>query len=134
MSVLKSKRGESPVQYLDTARKLEVYTLRQLKKLPKRYTFLLSTHLASLSLDVYDNAKRANSIFPKDAETVALRRKHLIEANGALQCLISQLDVVKELAGSAIEDNCWVYWNTLIGDEARLIAKVMKADAEKKFE
>lgn len=133
MSVLKSNRGESPVQFLDTARKIEIYTLQQIKKIPKRYTFLLATHIVELSQELYDNIKRANSIYPKDAEAVAMRRKYFIEANGALQCLISQIDIVKEVSAGEIGDKQWVEWGRLLAEEARLIAKVMRTDAEKKF-
>ena len=35
MSVLKSKRGESAVQFLETARELEIYTIKQCAKFPK---------------------------------------------------------------------------------------------------
>lgn len=37
MAVLASKRGESAVQFLDTAREIELYTLRYAVKFPKRY-------------------------------------------------------------------------------------------------
>lgn len=42
MSVLKSQRGESAVQFLDTARELEIYTIKTCAKFPKRYMFLIT--------------------------------------------------------------------------------------------
>ena len=42
MSVYKSKRGESSVQLIETARQLEAHTLACCMKAPKRYSFLLT--------------------------------------------------------------------------------------------
>ena len=42
MSVYKSKRGASSAQFVETARKLQVHTLEQCLKIPKRYTFYLT--------------------------------------------------------------------------------------------
>ena len=36
MSVIKSKRGESPMQFIETARKLEAHTFSVVTKAPKR--------------------------------------------------------------------------------------------------
>lgn len=48
MSVLKSQRGESTVQFLDTARELEIYTIKTCAKFPKRYMFLITKTLSRL--------------------------------------------------------------------------------------
>ena len=42
MAVYKSKRGESSVQFIETARQLEAHTLACCMKCPKRYSFLLT--------------------------------------------------------------------------------------------
>lgn len=43
MSVPVRERGESPVEFLDLARKIRVETLRYCLKLPKRLTFYMGT-------------------------------------------------------------------------------------------
>ena len=35
MSVPKFKRNESPMQFLDTARELEIYTIQRMRKFPE---------------------------------------------------------------------------------------------------
>ena len=90
MSVYKSKRGESSAQFVETARKLEVHTLAQCLKIPKRYTFFLSTEIMRLASEVYNNVKSANSIFPSNQHEVQMRRDKLTEANNALQCLVGK--------------------------------------------
>ena len=64
MAVLKSNRNESQLQFLDTARDLEIFTLRNCVKFPKRYTFFITTEIVRLSQSVFNNVKAANSIFP----------------------------------------------------------------------
>ena len=48
MSVYKSKRGESIVQFIETARQLEAHTLACCMKAPKRYSFLLTQRMEDI--------------------------------------------------------------------------------------
>lgn len=131
MSVLKNNRNESQLQFLDTARDLEIFTLRNCVKFPKRYTFFITTEIVRLSQSVYNNVKAANSIFPSGELEVQLRRDYLIKANCDLQCLISQLDVAKEMFGEEVKSNTWCSWMDLIEKEAKLISAVKKKDKER---
>ena len=126
MSVLKSQRGESPVQYLETAYNLEVYTIRQALKLPKRYTFFITTEIVRLASDCHNHVKAANGIYPTNAHEAQMRRDHLTAANAALQNLLSKIDIAKGLF--SIDGKALEKWVGLIADEARLIAAVKKAD------
>lgn len=99
MSVHKQDRNESQLQFLDTARELEIFTLRNCVKFPKRYTFFITTEIVRLAQSVFNNVKSANSVFPSGELEVQLRRDYLTKANCDLQCLISQLDVAKEMFG-----------------------------------
>lgn len=49
MSVYKSKRSESSMQFVDTAKKLEAFTLSCCMKAPKRYTFFLTSRIMQLA-------------------------------------------------------------------------------------
>lgn len=62
MAVLKSNRNESQLQFLDTARDLEIFTLRNCVKFPKRYTFFITTEIVRLSQSVYNNANNSNGV------------------------------------------------------------------------
>ena len=131
MSVLKSKRGESSAQFLDTARESEIYTLRQCVKFPKRYTFFITNHIVSLAVETYSHVKAANSIFVTNEIELQLRRNHLIEANCNLQCLISQLDITKELFAQEIDSKVWIKWCELIHTEAKLISALKRSDVNR---
>lgn len=130
MSVLKSKRTESSIKFLDTAFDLELHTIRCCMKLPKRMTFFIGTELTRLAGAVHTHCKSANSIYPTNAHEAQLRRDHLIEANNCLQALIGKCSILLEfqhgLSGHAIER-----WADLMIDEGRLIAGAKKSDKQR---
>ena len=97
MSVYKALRGDSPVQFVETARKLAVFTRKNCLKMPKRYTFYGAQELSALADAVYNEVKMANSIFPGNQADAQLRRNHLTEANAALQALVGQLGIMADL-------------------------------------
>ena len=119
------------MQFVDTARELEIYTLRYAVKFPKRYTFFITTEIVRLAQSVYNEVKSANSIFPTNAHEAELRRDCLIRANNSLQCLISQLDIAKDVFCSEVEDKVWVRWMNLIIEESKLVSAVKKSDSER---
>lgn len=130
-SVLKSKRGESAVQFLDTARELEIYTIKTCARFPKRYMFLVTKGIVDLSRQIYNDVKAANSIYPTNAAEAQLRKNYILQANCDLQCLISQLDVAKEMFGAEVKSNTWCSWMDLIEKQAKLISAVKKKDKER---
>lgn len=136
MSVLKSKRGESAMQFIETARELEIYTIKQCAKFPKRFMFLITKDLVDLAKSVYNNAKSANSIYPTTTNELQIRTTHIIKANCALQCLISQLDIAREFIkhtdnDKAIKSKIWQTWADLITNEIKLLASLRKSDKER---
>ena len=53
MSVPKSRRGESPAQYIDLAREIYVFTYNRVRLLPKAYTFYFSLPLYNAARTAY---------------------------------------------------------------------------------
>ena len=132
MAVYKALRGESSIQYVETARKLAVHTRKYCLRMPKRYTFFGVQELCALADDVYNETKMANSIYPTNKTELQLRRNHLIEANAKLQALIGQLGIMTELLKSGSNPK-WLNhaleeWASLVLEEAKLIAAVKKSD------
>lgn len=76
MSVYVSKRNESKVQFLETARKLSAHTLTYCLKAPKRLTFFLTKDICSLARKVYYEANIANGINPQNKMDVQNRKMH----------------------------------------------------------
>lgn len=95
MSVIKSKRSTSDMEFLATARKLEIYTIQKCVNFPKRYTFYVSQPLAAAATRIYEDVKRGNSIYPLNQHEVQIRRDYFLHANAELQSMISQLEVAQ---------------------------------------
>ena len=126
LSVIKSKRSTSDMEFLATARKLEIYTIQKCVNFPKRYTFYVSQPLATAATRIYEDVKRGNSIYPLNQHEVQIRRDYFLHANAELQSMISQLEVAQELFG--IEMDTLKYWMDIVDTEIRLVKAVLKSD------
>lgn len=129
MSVIKSKRGLSGVQFLDTARELHLFTLRTCAKFPKRYTFFITNNIVQCAINIHSYVKKGNSIFPSNADDAKLRREHFIRAGAELQNLISQINVAYDMF--PVSDKIMKQWMELIQKEIALIKNVIKKDKER---
>ena len=96
MSVVQSKRGESEAQFIETARKLEVFTLQTVTHFPKRYTFYLSQPIFQISQSIHGHVKHANSICPKTKHEAQTRRDEFIMAKAELYDMISQVGIARD--------------------------------------
>ena len=83
MSVLKSKRSTSKAEYVNVANLIYTETVAFLTRLSARY----ARPVAALAGEVIDHTEKANSIFPKGAPNLELRKGHLLEARAALMAL-----------------------------------------------
>lgn len=136
MSVIKSKRGESPMQFIETARKQEVHTFSVVTKAPKRYGPYLLYKLMALATTVHDEVRAANNIYPRNQHEAQMRRDCLIRANIALQNLSPKLTLLYDAILQNPEKCPWIdhamqEFGGYIKEEAKLIAKVKKADSER---
>lgn len=129
MSVPKNKRGESSVQFLDTAHQLHIYTVKQCTSLPKRYTFYGAQKLAELSFDILTDVKMANSIYPKNAHEYQCRLDRFLSAYGKAQAMVSQVGAMKEMF--SIPTKSVMGWMELIQSELRLLKGIMLSDSHK---
>lgn len=117
------------MEFLATARKLQIYTIQKCVNFPKRYTFYVSQPLANAATRVYEYVKCANSIYPLNQHEAQLRRDCLIKANAELNSIASQLEVAQELFG--IDMETLMYWAELINTEIKLVKAVMKNDRDR---
>lgn len=81
MSVIKAMRGESAMQFIETARRLELHAFSVCTKAPKRYAPLLTNRIFELASTVHEEVRAANNIFPHNQHEAQMRRDHLINAN-----------------------------------------------------
>ena len=129
MSVIKSKRNTSDMEFIANARKLQIYTVKKCVNFPKRYTFYISQPIANASTRIYEDVRRANSIYPLNQHEAQMRRDCFLRANAELYSLTSQLEVAQEIFG--IDMDVMQNWLDIIDFEIRLIKAVMKSDRER---
>lgn len=129
MSVIKSKRKPSEMDFLYNARQLQIHSIKKCVNFPKRYTFYVNQPIANCATRIHEYVKLANSIYPVNQHEVQLRRDYFLKANAELYNLVSQIEVANEIFGSDI--GSLQYWMDMIDDEIRLVKAVMKKDRER---
>lgn len=129
MSVIKSKRGESGMEFLHTARELQMYTIQKCVSFPKRYTFYVGQPIAALAVSIHNNVKMGNGMYPLNPQEVQRRRNYFLAARGELDCLVSQIEIAQGLFG--IEQNVMEHWMGLVEKELRLVDGILKKDRER---
>ena len=129
MSVIKSKRDESEIEFVHTARQLQIHTIQKCVNFPKRYTFYVSQPIAACATRIHEYVKCANSIYPLNQHEAQLRRDYMLRANAELNSLVSQIEVANELFG--IEGDKLKYWMDIVEKEMRLVKGTMKKDRER---
>ena len=129
MSVLKSKRDESVIEFINTARELNMHTIRQCVKFPKRYTFFVSQDIVSLSNEIYEDVVKANAINPSNRHEAQTRKDLLIAAHTSCESLVAKIALAKELF--PIEEKPMIRWMEFINKEQRLLKGAIKHDDER---
>ena len=136
MSVIKAMRGESAMQFVETARRLEAHAFSVVTKAPKRYGPYLLYKIMELASTVHDEVRAANNIYPKNRHEAQMRRDCLTRANIALQNLSPKLVLLYDSILLNPEkcpriDNAMKVFGEYIIEEAKLISKVKKADNDR---
>ena len=129
MSVIKSKRSESEMEFVHTARQLQIHSIQKAVGFPKRYTFYVSQPIANCATRIHEYVKCANSIYPLNQHEVQMRRDYLLRANAELNSLVAQIEVAAEMFG--IEPDKMRYWLDIVEKEIRLVKGTMKKDRER---
>ena len=130
MSVPKNERGESGMQFLMTARDIEISCIKLAQKMPKRMTFFLSQYVTESAVKIYANCKRANSVYPVNAHEVQMRKDYLIKAHCECQNLISQIDIAGELCPEVSSKQIKLIMDMLI-NEMKCIKGLISTDKER---
>ena len=117
------------MEFVHTARQLQIYTIQKCVGFPKRYTFFIAQPISNSATRVHEYVKMANSIYPTNAHEVQMRRDYLLRANAELNSLVSQVEVAHELFG--LEANVMKFWMDLVEKEIRLVKGTLKKDKER---
>lgn len=136
MSVPKSRRGESPAEYINLAREIYVFTYNRVRILPKTYTFYFSLPLYNAAREAYRLIKTANLIYidSKAPEEIRRRniqrRKELYEdAQGYYNSMLDILDLAyMNVTHEKLPPNVLKEWVGYITDEISQISKIKQSD------
>lgn len=129
MSVIKNKRNISGIQFLDTARELQIITMRNCAKFPKRYTFFITNNIVQCAVNICGYVKKGNSIFPTNQHEYQMRREQFIMAGCECQNLITQIGIAYDTF--PITDKKMTRWMETIRKEITLIKSAIKKDKER---
>ena len=129
MSVPKPQRSVSDMEFLRTARELQIFTIRKCKNFPKRYSFYISIPLANASTRVYENVKRGNSIYPTNKHEAQMRRDCFLQAIAELYSIVSQIEVAEEMF--SLDREIIHQWVQLVDREITLVKGVMDSDKKR---
>ncbi len=124
------------MQFIETARRLELHAFSVCTKAPKRYAPLLTNRIFELASTVHEEVRAANNIYPKNKHEAQMRRDCLTKANIALQNISPKLTLLYDSILQNPEKCPWIdhamlEFGNLIKEEAQLISKVKKADNER---
>ena len=108
MSVIRSQRDVSELQFLNTARELQIYSIKKCVNFPKRYTFYVSQPIANIATRIHQYVKLGNSIYPTNAHEAQMRLDYFLKAKAEVNNLVSQIEVAGELFD--IEEHSMIYW------------------------
>ncbi len=142
MSVYKSKRNVSKIEFIKIGQQINVYTIEQIKKFPKSYRFTIVNDLYRLSTEIHENVLRANAIYMHknmEKSEYLLRRTFLFKAKSAIFAMSGLLTVVFDmllkgnnfLGNKEKMSNIFQEWARLLNLEHRLIKGVIESDQKR---
>lgn len=126
-------RKPSPIQYLETMRKLIIHTDFYMSKLPKALTFTKRVPISQMLMQAGRDAISANGIKAVCREDYLKRRDLLQNALGAINALDFHLSILIDTQNyfTLLGEYAWEEWGRLISEERRLLLGVLEKDREK---
>ncbi len=134
MSVVKSQREETELTVITKASELTTYTIRicsNEENFPKRYRWCLTSKIVESSIDIGNNIVKANSIYIKTEEDLALRHRYQQEAMTNTYALLNMIDIAYKTFG--IKADRVQYWTQLVVDVQNLLRNWRKSDNHRKL-
>lgn len=117
------------VEFINTARDLSIYSIKQCIKIPKRYTFFIGTDISNTANDIFDSVVKANSIHPRNQHEAQIRRDLIVAAIASCESLVAKIGIVEEIIG--LDEKALREWMKLVETELRLLRGVKKNDASR---
>ena len=134
MSVVKSHREETELTVITKANELIAYTIKicsNEENFPKRYRWCITSKIVESAIDIGNNIIKANSIYIRSEDDLAMRRKYQQEAMSETQVLLNMINVAYNTFG--IKSNRVEYWTQLVVNVQNLLRNWRKSDSNRKL-
>ena len=131
MSVPVHERTESQLAFLANAESLQDLTNKIVmneKYVPKKYRYVWTQEVFKLAMNIFENTRRANIIYPKSQKDLDLRLHYLILAESDSEALLSQIAFARKTFTN-IPDSFKEEWEKLCVSTKRTIRKRRNDDA-----
>jgi len=99
MSVPVHERAISESSFLANAEALQKLTHELVmndKYVPKKYRYIWVQGVFGLSMNIFENVRRANILYPRDEETLKTRLYYFVKAETDSEALLSQIAFARE--------------------------------------
>lgn len=127
MSVVKSKRSSSSMEFINNAEELELYTYRHTGRFPKRYYHTLTRDIITHANLICNYVTVANE-FPVTVEDYDDRINKFYKAKSEIQQLVRQVRIADELFG--IKSTVLEEWMCLADKQDRLLGGIIYSDKQ----
>ena len=132
MSVLRSDRKESDMQFIVNAMDLYSATVQYSNKIPKRYTFTVAQKITDKAGEILDHVIEGNSFPVSNQHEAQIRRDQFLMAMAKIRSLSCRIEAIKRIPNVQILDIGTVErWMKMLDKELILIKGVMKSDRER---
>ena len=132
MSVIKSKRGLSRLQFLENAKDIYVMCLRYCENMPKKHYHYLQEPFMKLIAEMFTQSKTGNSIYASNVHEQQLRIDCFLKAYSALQAAISYLGIMQDM--SLLTERQLINLTSKMSEELKLIKGVLDAERKRRKE
>ncbi len=125
MPVYAKDRKETNIQYVVTAQKLQIATVRFVmndKRVPKKWRYMLAQDIVNKVSELVDNVVGANTIFPNTEEKLDGRKKYLQRAIINAYQLENKLNALVRILETVTPNNLKEIIS-LLSDEIALLKK-----------
>lgn len=129
MSVPTHERSESIQQFLQLSKELQLKTstiVMNQNWVAKKYRIVWANRALTYAMNIFENVRRANILFPTSQEKLDQRINYLTIAYSDCEALLSQIDIAKTQFN--IPYNTWIDWQALCTKTKRSINNRINGD------
>ncbi len=127
MAVIKNKRKESKMEFLEIASKLVKITMQQTSRKFENKDSVIVGDLRKLILEIFVQINKANSLYVRNEKDKESIKEIYNNARANLYAFGALLIVIKNTTINRVKPTVWEYWAKLVNREIGLITGLIKS-------